>query len=150
MKKSADTKSDVSSRAQCVEYARQWLRQQMGFVYDEVEIAADIWDKIDFYTRVADGCRFPVSNVLNGATQPPKVGDLIVYGEKFLTTGHVAVTSEVDLQRGMISVCEQNFGDRYLSPDHKRHIPLITNADSYWLLDRYLIGWKQLQEIPAG
>jgi len=146
----AELPYSARKKVQCVEYARRWLRGEMGLVYDDVNIAADIWDKIKFYTRVSDGSRLPVCNVLNGAPQPPNVGDLIIYSEKYLATGHVAVASEVDLQRGLISVCEQNFANQYQGPGHKRRIPLITNADLYWLLDGYLIGWKQIQEATRG
>ena len=146
----AELRNSARTKVHCVEYARRWLHGEMGLVYDDVNIAADIWDKINFYTRAADGSRLPVCNVLNGALQPPDIGDLIIYSEKYLATGHVAVTSEVDLQTGMISVCEENFVDQYQRPGHKRRIPLITHADRYWLLDGYLIGWKQIQEATSG
>jgi glutathionylspermidine amidase/synthetase len=137
-----------TTRIQCVEFARRWLCKKMGLVFSDVDIAADIWDKICFYTHVSDGRRIPVHSIVNGAACPPKVGDLIVYGEKYLTTGHVAVTTDVDLGEGMIHVREQNYDNQHLPDNHVRHIPLIRNADTYWLLDAHLIGWKQIQE-PA-
>lgn len=143
-------RDSVRTKVQCVEYARRWLRDEMGLVYEDVNIAADIWDKVNFYTRVADGSRLPVRSVLNGATQPPNVGDLIVYGEKYLATGHVAVTSEVDMETGMISVCEENFVDQHHIPGHNRRIPLITHANRYWLLDGHIIGWKKVLEGTSG
>lgn len=141
---------DTDTPMQCVEFARRWLDNKMGIVFSEVDIAADIWDKITFYTHLSDGRRISVSSILNGAPCPPKVGDLIVYGQHFLTTGHVAVTTEVDLKTGMIGVSEQNYDNRYQAHDHIRRIPLIRNADSFWLLDRHLIGWKQAKETEMG
>lgn len=134
-------------RVQCVEFARNWLSQNMNIVFNEVDIAADIWSKISFYTHLADGRQLCVSGILNGAQQPPKIGDLIIYGQEFLTTGHVAVTTEVNLKTSIISVREQNFKNQYQAPDHVRNIPLIINDNRYWLLDKYIIGWKQIKEI---
>ena len=142
----AETQGSMNDEMQCVEYARRWLRTEMGFIYNDVEIAADIWDMINFYTRITDGRQIPVTSVLNGAQQPPKVGDLIIYSEKFLTTGHVAVACEVDLQREVISVSEQNYANQYQPPGDTRRIHLVAHADRYWLLDGYLIGWKQIQD----
>lgn len=138
------------SRIQCVEFARQWLCEKMRLIFQDVDIAADIWHKIDFYTHVDDGRQLPVASILNGATRPPEIGDLIIYGREFLTTGHVAVITEVDLQAGIIGVGEQNYCNRLLPPDHVRRIPLIRNGANYWLLDGYLIGWKQMEAVPAG
>lgn len=35
---------------QCVEFARRWLLTHQGVVYGDVDIAADIWDKITLVT----------------------------------------------------------------------------------------------------
>jgi len=135
----------TEEKLQCVEFARRWLSSNTGLVYGDVDIAADIWDKIDYYTRVVDGRQVPVVNVLNGAPRPPGFGDLIIYSEKFLDTGHVAVITGVDLQTGLVKVGEQNYANQYHPPYQLRHIPMISKDDRYWLLDGYLLGWKQLQ-----
>ena len=140
---------DTGIKAQCVDFARRWLCSKMGLVFNEVDIAADIWEKINFYTHLSDGRQLPVSNILNGASQPPNIGDLIIYSQEFMTTGHVAVITVVDLQVGMIGVSEQNYYNQYQTPNHVRRIPLIKNANYYWLLDGYLIGWKQMQETEV-
>lgn len=134
----------VCVREQCVEYARRWLRTRMGLIYADVRIAADIWDQIHHYTRVSDAASVLVNSVLNGAARLPKTGSLLVYSEKFCSTGHVAVVCDVDPREGVVCVNEQNYANRYQAPDHVRRIPLVMNANRYWLLDSYLIGWKQV------
>lgn len=135
----------VRDREQCVEYARRWLRSRIGLIYADVRIAADIWDQVHHYTRISDGTKVLVNSVSNGAHRPPTIGSLLVYSEKFYSTGHVAVVCEADLEGEMVYVNEQNYANRYQAPDHVRRIPLVMNDDRYWLLDSYLIGWKQIR-----
>jgi len=37
-------RDSVRTKVQCVEYARRWLRDEMGLVYADVNIAADSYD----------------------------------------------------------------------------------------------------------
>lgn len=130
---------------QCVAFARRWLCENHGLIYDDVPLAADLWDRIDSYVRLKDGARLAVDNVLNGASVLPGVGDLLVYSEKYRATGHVAVVAEVHSNRGLIGVLERNF--RHATPDPlaARHIPVIEHGERHWLLDGYLLGWKRLR-----
>ncbi len=128
---------------QCVVFARRWLCENLGLVYGDVAVAADIWDKIDSYTRLRDGARLAVENVLNGAVAPPMVGDLLVYSEKYFATGHVAVVAEVH-DDGRVGVLERNFHHSKADPRAARPIPVVRNQQRYWLLDGYLLGWKRL------
>lgn len=129
---------------QCVEFSRNWLKRRLGVVYADVNIAADIWDYINDYIRIIDGVNLPVVNILNGAGEPPKVSDLLIYSEKFYGTGHVAVVIAVDTTNDYVEVCEQNYANQKLPSDHRRKMPLVKHHDLFWILDAYLIGWKSL------
>jgi hypothetical protein len=129
---------------QCVEFARRWLLANHGVVYGDVDTAADIWKKIQFVTRLADGKTFPLRADLNGSTEPPQVGDLLIYVKEYLNTGHVAVVTEVDRKAGMIKVAEQNFLNQQWPADYARQITLLHKDGKYWLLDAYLLGWKRV------
>jgi glutathionylspermidine amidase/synthetase len=134
---------------QCVEFARRWLLEQKGAVYGDVDIAADIWTKIDYLTEVATGKKIPLASYVNGSTQAPGVGDLLIYASEFLGTGHVAVITGIDNKAATIEVGEQNYNNTPWSSDHARSIPFIKKGDQYWLLDGYLLGWKQIQKTTA-
>jgi glutathionylspermidine amidase/synthetase len=133
-------------RWQCVEFARRWLLQQKGMVYGDVDTAADIWTKIDYLTEVASGNKIPLVSRVNGSTQAPNVGDLLIYAGAFYGTGHVAVITAIDNSKGLIEVGEQNYSNTSWHDDHARTIPFIKKANQYWLLDSYLLGWKQIQQ----
>jgi glutathionylspermidine amidase/synthetase len=131
---------------QCVEFARRWLLSNQGVVYGDVDIAADIWDKITVVTRVADGKKLKLESYPNGSTQAPQKGDLLIYAQAYLHTGHVAVVTEVDLISGVVRVAEQNFTNQKWTGNHyAREIDLVIKENQYWLLDAYLLGWKHLR-----
>lgn len=127
---------------QCVEYARRWLLVNTGAVYGDVDIAADIWDKIDHLTDIKTKHPIPLEARLNGSTQAPEVGDLLIYAKAFNSTGHVAVITGIDINNGLVEVSEQNFNNEYWPDDYARKIMLIRKGGNYWLLDGYLLGWK--------
>lgn len=136
---------------QCVEYARRWLLANKGVVYGDVDYAIDIWDKIDHYRQVATDKKIPVTNFLNGSSKPPQVGDLLIYAKvMFGGTGHVAVVTAVDLERGTVRVGEQNFSNRPWPDKHARQLDLIQKDSKYWILDSYLVGWKRMLEPVSG
>lgn len=139
-----DEQCTVDLTVQCVGFARDWLCRESGVIFAEIDIAADIWDKITHYIRKNDGARLPVDSYENGAVSPPAKGDLLVYCQQFLGTGHVAIVTEVDIVNHSVGVCEQNYRNRFQRPDDIRSIPLITHNNRYWLLDGYLIGWKRM------
>jgi hypothetical protein len=128
---------------QCVEFARRWLLDNMGVVYGDVDTASDIWGKISFVIRVADGRRLPLQSFINGSSVPPATGDLLVYAKEYLGTGHVAVVTEVDLAKGRIKVAEQNFLNRPWPGNFARQIDVVSKSGGYWVLDPYLLGWKR-------
>jgi CHAP domain len=129
---------------QCVEYARRWLLINTGAVYGDVDIAADIWDKIDHLTEVKTKKRITLETHLNGSTQAPEVGDLLIYAKAFNGTGHVSVITGMDIKNGLVEVSEQNYNNETWPDDYARNIMLIKKGQNYWLLDGYLLGWKHV------
>lgn len=127
---------------QCVEYARRWLLINTGAVYGDVDIAADIWGRIDHLTDVKTNRQIPLEARLNGSPQAPEVGDLLIYAQAFHGTGHVAVVTGVDVKHGLIEVSEQNYDNQSWPDDYARTIAFIRKEGHYWLLDGYLLGWK--------
>lgn len=128
---------------QCVEYARRWLLTNKGMVYGDVDIAADIWGKITYFTVIEDGSQVSTVNILNGATETPQVGDLLVYGKDFLGTGHVAVVTEVGANHSFVKVAEQNFANAKWPGNYARTIDIVEKNGRFWLLDPYILGWKR-------
>ncbi|ESQ14541.1 MAG: CHAP domain-containing protein [Thiohalocapsa sp. PB-PSB1] len=106
-------------------------------------IAADIWTEIDRLTHVADQSEIPLAARLNGSSKPPRRGDLLIYAKALYGTGHVAVVLGVDPVRNLIRVGEQNFENDPWSGSNAREIAHIERAGRVWVLDPYLIGWKQ-------
>ena len=131
---------------QCVEFARRWLLDNRGVVYGDVDIASDIWTKIEFVSRVSDNHQIPLRAYENGSAEIPKVGDLLIYGKEYLNTGHVAVITDVDLPAGVIEVAEQNYLNETWPGDYARQIDIINKDDKYWVLDAYVLGWKRVAD----
>lgn len=131
----------VGMRWQCVEYARRWLLFRDGVVYGDVDVAADIWTKIDSYKRVADGARIALEKHEEGGAVPPQVGDLLIYSRGYLGTGHVAVVLSVDLKWRRVTVGEQNYRNKVWRHRHARTLKLRQDAGRYFLRDPYLLGW---------
>ena len=130
---------------QCVEYARRWLLFNKGAVYGDVDIASDIWNKIDYLTNVKTNKKLPLESHLNGSKQAPQVGDMLIYAKAFNETGHVAIVIDVNHKDGTIEVGEQNYNNQSWPDDYSRKINLIKNNNRYWLLDSYLLGWKRVK-----
>lgn len=131
---------------QCVEYARRWLLANKGVTFSEVNIAADIWHQLDYVTDVDTNKTHSLVAKLNGSELPPVMGDLLVYGESFNDTGHVAIVVEVNHEDGFIKVGEQNYHNEPWPGDFSRTIELTKKGQNYWLLDEYLIGWKRINQ----
>ncbi len=132
-------------KKQCVEFARRWLYQQRRLIFADVKIAAHIWDKIDCYTDESGVHQYPVKNIENGSPALPQFGDLLIYREEYLGTGHVAVIVGVEKHAALIRVHEQNFADQFQVPYQRRSIFLDINQNSNWLQDEYCLGWKRLR-----
>lgn len=131
---------------QCVEYARRWLLINKGVVFGDVDMAADIWHKTDHVTNAVTKKKIPLESHLNGSSSPPRAGDLLVYAMAFNNTGHVAVITGVDYEKGIIRVAEQNYYND-LWPDHySRTIEYLNLGKHHWILDGYLLGWKHIND----
>ncbi len=127
---------------QCVEYARRWLLQQKQVVFGDVDIAADIW-ALEQVINPINKKTFSFESITNGAEKPPKLGDLLIYSEEYLGTGHVAVVVSVNEEQKTIKVAEQNFENKLWEEKYARSIKYIVNDERVWLLDQYLVGWKR-------
>lgn len=129
---------------QCVEFARRWLLQTRDLIFADVALAADMWHDIDYLSPVSDENIVPLDSHPNGAQSKPVNGDLLIYSEAFLGTGHVAVVVGCDSEAGVIRVAEQNYSNRPWPGDYAREIPLLEMNGKWWLLDSYLSGWKRV------
>jgi glutathionylspermidine amidase/synthetase len=134
---------------QCVEFARRWLLDNQDAVFGDVDTASDIWGKIQSITRVSNGSELALESYLNGSANPPRAGDLLIYAQEYLGTGHVAVVTEVDLRTGIIEVAEQNFLNQPWLGDYSRRIVLVEKGGRYWVLDGYVLGWKRVKPSPS-
>lgn len=128
---------------QCVEFARRWLIQTHDLIFADVPTAANMWNDIDYLTQVSNNKIVPLDSHTNGSHSKPVIGDLIIYSEAFLGTGHVAVVVGYDSDAGVIHVAEQNYSDRPWQGDYCREIPLLEIDGRWWLLEPFLIGWKR-------
>jgi hypothetical protein len=115
-----------------------------GATFSEVDIAADIWHKINYLTDVATNKKLPLESHLNGSKIPPGIGDILVYDESYYDTGHTAIVVDVDYEGGVIEVGEQNYHNEPWPREFSRKIELVKKGNNYWLLDEDLIGWKHI------
>lgn len=129
---------------QCVEYARRWLIQNRGLTFGDVDVAADIW-RLTELKRVNDQSDVALTKFENGAIQPLKAGDLLIYGREYLGTGHTAIVLQVDRKHGIVRVAEQNFKNKRWSGQYARTIQFVRKEGRYWLLDAYILGWMRTQ-----
>lgn len=132
---------------QCVEYARRWLYQNKNLSFNEVDYAYEIWTKINFYFDPDQDKKIPTANYLNKASRAPRVGDLLIYAKQFLQTGHVAVITEVDLEKKIVQVAEQNYNNQMWTKNYSREIVInITGlkTPNYELKEDYLLGWQSI------
>ena len=129
---------------QCVEFTRRWLISQHGLTFGDVDVAADMW-ALKTLTKLSDQSSVALQTFENGAKQPPKRGDLLIYGREYLGTGHAAIVLQVDRKRGRVLVAEQNLKNRKWLGKYARTIQFIQKDGRYWVLDAYLLGWKRVQ-----
>jgi hypothetical protein len=133
---------------QCVEFARRWLLAEKGTVFEDVDTASDLWRKVQSLIRISDGKRIPLDDYLNGSSEPPQVGDLIIYAKEYFDTGHVAVVTKVELKNGSLDLAEQNFLNQKWPGDYARRVGLVQKDGRHWVLDAYVLGWKRMRSSP--
>ena len=126
---------------QCVEYARRWLLSK-GLEFHSVPLAAHIWS-IKFMERVSDDKPTSVRRVDNGSTTPPQAESIIIW--KVATEvpfGHIAVITEVDLEKGWVRIAEQNMENDVWPGNYAREIKLEVTDGRYWIRDEEeIFGW---------
>lgn len=126
---------------QCVEYARRWWMKNRGITFGSVDGANEV-----IYLKeginIRTGKTFPLARSINGtAKRPPEKGDLLVYyplpDNPKWRWGHVAVITDVDLDKGIISLAEQNITNaKWENPSaYARQVRIFKIADRYRVLD---------------
>jgi hypothetical protein len=113
-----------------------------GVVYGDVDFAIDIWDKINHYTNVKTNVKVKLQSYVNGSSNAPVRGDLLIYAKALLGTGHVAVITRVDKHNQRIFIGEQNYKNKKWTADFARSVEYVNKDGRYWILDEYLVGWK--------
>ncbi len=128
---------------QCVEYARRWLLHEYDVVFGDVDIAADIW-ALSEVSNPTSKQTFKFVSIVNGAAMVPQRGDLLIYGEEYLGTGHVAVIVAINEEQKKVRVAEQNYANTPWQGKYAREISYANINDRIWILDSYLVGWKRV------
>ena len=68
----------------------------------------------------------------------------LIYGKEYLGTGHVAVVVDINEQKSVVQVVEQNYSNLNWGNNFARNISYVNKSEQYWLLDAHLIGWKRV------
>ncbi len=132
---------------QCVEFARRWLYLNLGYVFDDVAMAYDIF-RLDAVRVVRENRILPLRSFRNGSKRRPEYGCLLIWNEggEFETTGHVAVVTEVT--DAYVRVVEQNYRHECwpAGQDYSRQIPATISEDDNYRLEcsagsAAILGW---------
>lgn len=126
---------------QCVEYARKWWIINKGITFGSIDSANEI-----LYLTEGKDIRsnkpVPLARSVNGtAKRPPQRGDLIIYypdrSVPKWANGHVAVVLDTDLNKGIVSIGEQNYlNASWEDPKaYTRKLRLFNIGERYTLLD---------------
>jgi len=133
---------------QCVELARRWLLVNEGWVFDDVDVAFDIFS-LTFGKRL-DGTKVDLKSYSNGSRVRPRKGSMIIWkkGGAMETTGHVAISVEVS--DSFVRVVEQNVFDAIWPQGQNFSRELFASVDEhggYWITDSFfdektlVLGW---------
>jgi hypothetical protein len=138
---------------QCVEYARRWWMKNMGITFGDIDSAYEII-YLTVGKNIYTNSNFPLARSINGsAKRAPKRGDLIIYypnmDDPKWRHGHVAVVVDVDLEKGIVSLAEQNYNNMPWDNPEKfaRQISLFNIGGRYRLLD---VGITDHKNINGG
>lgn len=132
---------------QCVEFARRWLYESYGYVFDDIAMAYDIF-RLGSVRLIRENRLLPLRSFRNGSRRPPEPGCLLIWDEggEFETTGHVAIVTHVT--DDYVRIVEQNVGDVAWpeGQDYSREIKAEKTEDGhYWLEcsfgDATILGW---------
>lgn len=126
---------------QCVDYARLWWMKNRSLTFGDVDIAQDIL-YLREATELGSSTNVPLGRSLNGtARRAPQRGDLLVYvaerDDPEWRAGHVAVVVDVDRERGLVALAEENYDNEPWQDPHAyaRRIPLFEINGRFTLLD---------------
>lgn len=129
---------------QCVEYARRWLILRRNLTFSQVDGAADIWYLNSFKT-IQNSSKFTIIKRANGSEQPPTQNSVLIWKRSRANPfGHVAIVTEVNVDKRYIRVAEQNLDTNYWPGNYSREIPLIYNQGWYIHDEDPLYGWIEL------
>jgi len=144
---------------QCVEYARRWLIVLKHLRFGDVDNAEQIWD-LDYVSNLSDDKKYKFIAKPNPSSEPPEVGDLIIYKISLpdFPYGHVGVIVGVNTEAGYVDIAEQNYtNDLWMDPKKfARRIIMNHKHGKYHLLDKdyanlvkvsiggVIIGWKHV------
>ena len=126
---------------QCVEYVRKWWMKNRGITFGSVDSANEI-----LYLTEGKNLEtqqpFPLARSINGtARRPPRRGDLVIYSpdraDPEWRHGHAAVVVAVDLEKGSVSLAEENYDNQpWQNPQaFARQFRLFEVSGRYTLLD---------------
>lgn len=129
---------------QCVEYARRWLIDNLGITFASIDNAYQIWDLPHFSHANSDRA-VPIVRCQNDiSTVAPSLGDLLIYSNALIITGHVAVI--VGVEQDSILIAEQNHNHFWIDKSYSRRLPLQQDANGrFHLVDKAVIGWIKSQ-----
>ena len=143
---------------QCVEYARRWLIQGQHVTFADVDNAQHIWH-INEVSGISDNKKYTFISMPNANSQPPAIGDLIIYKIALpdFPYGHVAVIVNVNLKAGYVDIAEQNYtNDHWIDANQfARRIILTHQQGKYRVVDKdygnlpavsgngTIMGWKR-------
>jgi len=132
---------------QCVEFARRWLYQNKGYIFDNVAMAYDIF-LLRSVRHIGDNTMLPLHSFRNGSRRLPEPGCMLIWDEggEYEETGHVAIVSEVFNDR--IRIVEQNLDHRVwpAGQDFSRELKARLDVNGgYWIEcsfdDVLILGW---------
>ena len=120
---------------QCVEFARRWMYQNRGYIFDDVAMAYEIFN-LRSVRDIASNTRLPLHAFRNGSKRHPEPGCLLIWdqGGEFEQTGHIAIVTEVFPDK--IRIAEQNL-DHVVWPEGHNYsrelVATISEEGEYWV-----------------
>ena len=136
---------------QCVEYARRWMVVCKQLTFESIDCAFEIWELDNVYS-IHTNQSLPLVGIPNGSKVPPAADALLIYSRgPGVPWGHVAVITDVNLERGWIRIAEQNDEDRHWPGNYARQIRLDVRNGNYRLQDKYqIIGWMIFENLDRA
>lgn len=139
---------------QCVEFARRWLYQCSGFVFEDVGMAYEIY-RLNVLINPKTGEKKALKAFKNGSDERPVVGAMLIWDEggEFARTGHVAIITEVS--NTFVRIAEQNvhFSPWLPGADYARELKVAQDEKGhFYIIDSfsttYILGWLNYDDAP--